>query len=162
MSETPPELLWKPNADAVAETNIAAFQFWLRRERNLEFDGYGDLWRWSVGEPADFWEAVRSFFEVSFASPARSVLDSTAMPGTSWFPGAQLNYAGQLLSHDDGGTALIALHEQGPPEEWSRQRLAAEVAGFAAHLRAQGVRQGDRVVAYLSNVPAAILAFLGA
>ena len=162
MSETPPELLWKPNADAVAETNIAAFQFWLRRERNLEFDGYGDLWRWSVGEPADFWEAVRSFFEVSFASPARSVLDSTAMPGTSWFPGAQLNYAGQLLSHDDGGTALIALHEQGPPEEWSRQRLAAEVAGFAAHLRAQGVRQGDRVVAYLSNVPEAIVAFLGA
>ena len=84
------------------------------------------------------------------------------MPGTSWFSGARLNYAGQHLSHDDGGTALIALHEHGPPEEWSRQRLAAEVAGFAAYLRARDVRQGDRVVAYLSNVPEAIVAFLGA
>src|ERR1700716_1443201 len=107
MSETPPELLWEPTTKTAAETNISAFQSWLRREHDLDFDGYDDLWKWSVAEPAAFWDAVRSFFTAGFSRPARSVLDSTPMPGTSWFFGARLNYAGPLLRHDNGGPALI-------------------------------------------------------
>ena len=162
MSDMQPELLWKPDAESVAGTTILAFHDWLRRHRGLDFDGYHDLWTWSVTELADFWEAVREFFGVGFTRPAKRVLGDVAMPGTSWFDGAELNYAGQLLSQGRSGTALIALHEEGQPEEWSWRRLRAEVDGFASYLRQQGVKPGDRVVGYLPNVPQAVVAFLGA
>ena len=162
MSEMQPELLWEPDPESVSDAQITAFMKWLRDERNLQFESYEDLWTWSVTEIATFWQAVRDFFGVQFTQSEQRVLDGEAMPDTSWFEGAELNYACQLLSTGRSGTAIIAVHEQGPSEDWSWERLRDEVDAFASYLRRQGVRRGDRVVAYLPNVPEAIVAFLGA
>jgi acetoacetyl-CoA synthetase len=162
MNTSDPELLWSPNRVSGANARIRAFMDWLREERRLAFDDYHTLWRWSVSENADFWEAIREFFEVRFATPPLCPLAERGMPGTRWFPGAELNYAAHLLGAGAGGAAIIAVHEEGPTEEWDWPRLRAEVAGFATHLRRNGVGRGDRVVAYLPNIPEAIVAFLAA
>ena len=155
-----PELLWSPDAATVDAARITAFLAWLRRERGIRLDGYHALWRWSVADLAGFWDAVQAFFNVRFATPGERVLGDAAMPGASWFPGGEVNYAGHLLGVEAAGPAIVAVHEDGPAEEWSRERLRRDVAGFAAYLRARGVRRGDRVVAYLPNLPHAVAAFL--
>ena len=160
VSITRPELLWSPDAVTSDTARTTAFMAWLRDERGLDFAGYGELWSWSVADLAGFWDAVGLFFGVRFATPADHVLADRSMPGTSWFPGAQVNYAEHLLSVDGPGPAMVAVPEDGPAEEWSRERLRREVAGFAGYLRARGVQQGDRIVAYLPNVPQAVVAFL--
>ena len=152
--------LWAPDQASRDAARLTAFVTWLRRERGLELPEYGDLWAWSVADPAAFWDALREFFGVRLATPADAVLGDGAMPGAEWFPGARLNYAGYLLDVERTGPALVSVHEDGSSEEWSGARLRREVAAFAAHLRAQGVQVGDRVVGYLPNVPETVVAFL--
>jgi acetoacetyl-CoA synthetase len=160
MSSPDPVPLWTPDQATRAAARVTAFVTWLHRERGLELPEYGDLWAWSVADPAGFWDALREFFGVRLSTPARAVLGERAMPGAEWFPGAQLNYAGYLLDVERTGPALASVHEDGSSQEWSGARLRREVAAFAAHLREQGVQAGDRVVGYLPNVPEAVVAFL--
>jgi acetoacetyl-CoA synthetase len=131
---------------------LTAFITWLRRERGIELEGYGQLWKWLVDDLTGFWDTVRSYFDVRFATGADKVLGDRAMAGASWFSGARLNYAEDLLRVEGHRPAIIALHEDGSGEDWSRLRLRREVAAFALYLRGQGVRSGDRVVAYLPNI----------
>jgi acetoacetyl-CoA synthetase len=160
MSSPAPVPLWTPDQATRDAARMTAFLAWLRSERGLELPEYGDLWAWSIADPAGFWDALREFFGVRLTTPARTVLGDGAMPGAEWFPGAQLNYAGYLLDVERAGPALVSVHEDGTSEEWSGARLRREVAAFAAHLREQGVQVGDRVVGYLPNVPEAVVAFL--
>jgi len=95
MSSSPDSVpLWTPDQASRDAARLTAFLTWLRRERGLELPEYGDLWAWSVADPAGFWDALREFFGVRLATPADTVLGDGAMPGAEWFPGAQLNYAG--------------------------------------------------------------------
>ncbi len=160
MREIDSTSLWSPEPADGAEAQIGQFVDWLARERGLTFDGYRDLWTWSVSELSDFWDAIRAFFNVRFAAPSQSVLSIAAMPGASWFPGAELNYAEHVLRTTGSGPAIVAVHEDRSTEEWSWQHLSEQVAALAAYLRAQGVERGDRVVALLPNIPEAVVAFL--
>lgn len=160
MNVSDPELLWSPDPATSAHTRISAFAQWLHRERGLNLQDYRSLWEWSVSDIAGFWEALREFFGVQFSSPEQTVLGHATMPDATWFPGAELNYAGQILRGKRDGPALIALHEDGASEQWDWLRLRAEVASFAGYLRRQGVGRGDRVVAFMPNTPEAVVAFL--
>ncbi|CAN5704246.1 acetoacetate--CoA ligase [soil metagenome] len=152
--------LWSPDNLTVDSARLTAFIAWLRSERGLYFGGYTALHEWSVQDLEGFWDGVREFFGVRFATPAHRILDDRSMPGASWFPGARLNYAEHLLEAEGDGPAIVELHEEGPATEWSRLRLRQEVSAFAAHLRGHGVQLGDRVVAYLPNTAEAVVAFL--
>lgn len=160
MNTSDPGPLWSPDADTGAHARIADFVRWLKRERGLNFADYHELWQWSISDIAAFWDAVREYFDVRLSTPAHSTLGDRTMPGATWFPGAELNYAGQILDGPHTGTAIIAVHENGVSEQWDWQRLRAEVGSFADYLRRQGVNRGDRVVAFMPNTPEAIVAFL--
>jgi Acyl-coenzyme A synthetases/AMP-(fatty) acid ligases len=144
---------------------IRLYQDWLRAERGLHFDDYDALWRWSTTELDVFWQSIWEFFDIRSPTPHLGVLTKNAMPGAVWFPGAQLNYARQVLRHVAGADAagmpaIVARNERGAHRELSWPALARQVAAFALHLRAAGVQPGDRVAAYLPNVPEAAVAFL--
>ena len=130
------------------------------------FAGYDDLWRWSVDELAGFWDAVWHFFAVPSSAPYTSVLSSRVMPGARWFEGSRLNYAEALLAGassagaSEDRAALIAVDEEGPPREMSWAELRGQVGALAAALRDLGVGPGDRVAAYLPNIPEAVVGFL--
>ncbi|MDD2711549.1 MAG: acetoacetate--CoA ligase, partial [Simplicispira sp.] len=144
---------------------LRLYQDWLRATRGLTFDDYDALWRWSVTDLDAFWHSVWDYFDLQSPTPHRAVLATNTMPGAEWFPGAQVNYARQVLRHVDaahaaGQPAVISGNEKGMRRELSWPELRRQVASLALHLQAQGVQPGDRVAAYLPNVPEAMVAFL--
>jgi acetoacetyl-CoA synthetase len=153
-------LLWRPPEELVRNANLTRFLRWLEGERSLSFDGYEDLWRWSVSEIEAFWSAIWEFFGVRAHAPFETVLPDRGMPGARWFEGARLNYAEHALADADGRPAIVARGEDGRALELTRAELAERVGAAAAGLRRLGVRAGDRVAAFLPNGPEAVIAFL--
>ena len=140
---------------------MTAFMRWLAAERGVELDDYGALWRWSVDELEQFWAAIWDYFDVISSGPRPDALAERVMPGARWFDGAELNYAEHVFRDKDAGeVALLHASELRDLDEMTWGELRVAVAGIAAGLRALGVERGDRVVAYLPNVPEALIAFL--
>ena len=161
MSPAAGEKLWEPPAELVENARLTEFMRWLEAERGRRFAGYDELWRWSVDDLEGFWTAIWDFFGVQADGGPASALASREMPGARWFPGASLNYAEHVFAgKDDAETAILHASELRELSELSWGELRAQVAAVAAGLRALGVQRGDRVVAYLPNVPEAIVAFL--
>jgi acetoacetyl-CoA synthetase len=156
-----PEQLWAPSREQVERARLTEFIGWLQAERGLDFDDYDALWQWSVDDLDGFWAALWDFFEVQADGDRSTVLASREMPGARWFPDTQLNYAEHVFAgKDDAETAILHASELRELDELSWGELRAQVAACAAALRGLGVERGDRVVAYLPNVPEAIVAFL--
>jgi acetoacetyl-CoA synthetase len=155
------ELLWTPGPRRVAEANVTRFADWLSRERGLRFDGYDELWDWSVTDLEGFWGALWDYFGIRSTAPYSSVLDGRGMPGARWFPGARLNYAEHVLRNERSGTdAVVFGSESAAPVGLPWEDFAGRVRVLATRLRAFGVRPGDRVCGYLPNVPQAAIAML--
>ena len=162
MPETPHEQpLWTPSPEMLESVEMARYMRWAGDRRGTPFADYGELWRWSVDELEDFWASIWEFCGVRASKPYRRVLGSRAMPGASWFEGAELNYAENLLDgHDDGELAVIHASEAREGGELTWGQLREQVAAAAGGLRALGVQRGDRVVAYMPNIPETLVAFL--
>jgi acetoacetyl-CoA synthetase len=159
-SATRGEVLWSPTAESIAATGLGRFLDWAARERGLTFDGYDELWRWSVRDLTGFWGAVWDYFDPIAHSAPRQVLADASMPGARWFPGATLNFAENALRGDDGDTVIIARSQTRGPTRMTRGELRDAVARAAEGLRKLGVAEGDRVAAYLPNIPEAMIAML--
>ena len=161
MNGTAPEKLWEPPAGLVERARMTEYMRWLAAERGVELDGYDDLWRWSVTDLEGFWSSIWDFFEVRADGGYDRVLSSHEMPGAAWFAGTRLNYAEHAFAgKDDAEPAILHASELRDLDELSWGELRAQVAAVAAGLRGLGVERGDRVVAYLPNIPEAIVAFL--
>lgn len=155
------ELLWTPDPGRVANTRLAEYLRWLERERGLAFSDYAALHRWSVGDLDAFWRSIFDYFDVRSSTPVGPVLGRRTMPGAEWFPGVRLNYAEHVLRNErPGEDALLYLDETRPLAALRWEVLGAQVRTLATRLRSLGVAPGDRVVAYLPNVPEAIVAML--
>jgi acetoacetyl-CoA synthetase len=155
-----PEPLWTPSAQRVERSNLTGYRRWLAATRGLDFADYDDMWRWSVSDLDAFWRSIWEFFRVKEGPAPAPAMAGRAMPGTRWFPGARLNYAELALRRRDEHPAVLAGSEDGELRTVSYAELARSVAAAAAGLRRLGVRRGDRVAAYLPNVPETIIAFL--
>ena len=154
-------MLWEPSAEVVERSRLTGFMRWLAAERGLEFDGYEALWRWSVDDLEGFWAAIWDFFDVQADGDPSTVLTSHEMPGARWFPDTSLNYAEHVFAGtDEDRVAILHASELRPLTEMSWGELRGQVAAVAAGLRGLGVERGDRVVAYMPNIPEAIVAFL--
>jgi acetoacetyl-CoA synthetase len=156
-----PEKLWEPPAELVERSRLREFMRWLQAERGLGFATYDELWQWSVDDLEAFWSAIWDFFEVQADGEYERALGSREMPGAKWFAGTSLNYAEHVFAgKDEAETAILHASELRQLEELSWGELRAQVAATAAGLRTLGVERGDRVVAYMPNIPEAIVAFL--
>jgi acetoacetyl-CoA synthetase len=157
--------LWTPSAQALERATMTRFMRWAGERRGGSFESYDELWQWSVHELEDFWAAIWDYFGVRASRPYERVLDARRMPGAKWFDGAELNYAENMLvglreQRDGDRTAVIHTSELREQGELTWGELRAEVALVAGGLRALGVRRGDRVAAYMPNLPETLIAFL--
>lgn len=155
------KLLWVPTQARQDQSNVRAYMRWLAEARGLELADYPALWRWSVDHVAEFWASLWDYFAIQSDQPYTTVFVGATMPGVRWFPGAQLNYVEHIFRNaTDRHPAVIFQSEGSPPSELSWAELRRQVAAVTAGLRALGVDSGDRVVAYLPNIPQALVAFL--
>ncbi|MGZ4292289.1 MAG: AMP-binding protein, partial [Gaiellaceae bacterium] len=152
------DVLWSPTADAREHSELARYLAWLDRG----FAGYDELWRWSVSDLDGFWASIWDYFGVRAHTPYERVLGRREMPGAEWFPGARLNYAEHMLGDDGdlGASAIVARSQSRGPFELTFGDLCEQVARARAGLQRLGVTEGDRVVAYLPNIPETLVAFL--
>ncbi|HEY5207491.1 MAG TPA: acetoacetate--CoA ligase [Roseiarcus sp.] len=144
---------------------IRLYQDWLRERHGLSFSSYEHLWRWSVTDQDSFWQSIWDYDGVRSPTAHTAVLADGRMPGATWFPGAQVNYAKQVFRHADaadraGVMAIISENESGETTEISWPDLRRRVASFAFTLRSHGVMRGDRIAACMPNIPETIVAFL--
>ncbi len=162
MTAPGPQLLTTPRQDALETTGVGAYLRWLAAERGPSLRDADELWRWSVEDLEGFWGSVWDYFEVRTHAPYERVLGSRQMPGAEWFPGARLNYAEHAfgLPEDADRTAVVAHSQTRPPVELTFAELREQVGRAQAGLRRLGVGRGDRVVAYLPNIPETMVVFL--
>ena len=140
---------------------MTAYMRWLEAERGVRCADYDELWRWSVTELEDFWASIWDYFDVMSNGPRPAALAERVMPGAKWFEGAELNYAEHVFrGRDDDQVAIHHASEIRGLSQMTWGELRSAVAGVAGGLRSLGVERGDRVVAYLPNIPEAIIAFL--
>ena len=156
------DVLWQPPPDLRESTEIGRFMAWLAAERGQDFADYDELYRWSVDDLEGFWSAIAEFFEVRFRTPYERVLAEREMPGAQWFTGAQLNYAEHLVGRDEDHdrNAVVARSQTRPQLELSFGELREQVSRARAGLQKLGVGEGDRVVAYMPNIPETLVAFI--
>jgi acetoacetyl-CoA synthetase len=154
--------LWMPSPDVRDNSEIGRFLGWLEKHRGLHFAGYPDLHRWSVTDLDGFWSAIWEFGRVRSHAPAERVLGGRDMPGAQWFPGVRLNYAEHAVGTADDSTAVavVAYSQTRPAVELTFGELRERVARARAGLQRLGVGRGDRVAAYLPNIPETLVAFL--
>jgi acetoacetyl-CoA synthetase len=153
--------LWEPAAETIEQANITRYTHWLEQEKGLDFATREDVWRWSVNQLEDFWASLWDFFHIQALQPYETVLSSHKMPGASWFPGAKLNYAEHVFRNaTDQRPAILFRSERHERVAISWHELSQQVGSVANALRQRGVRAGDRVGAYMPNIPQTIVAFL--
>jgi acetoacetyl-CoA synthetase len=161
VEDTPP-IVWTPSPERIASATITRYRDWLNETRGLELADYAELWQWSVDELEDFWASIWEFFAVEASEPYERVLTRREMPGAAWFPGARLSYAQHVFrGRDESEIAIRHASELRPLGEWTWGELRARAGAMSAALREVGVGPGDRVAAYLPNIPETVAAFLG-
>ena len=162
-NNNPPAPLWTPDADRVANSRLTHYMDWLKAEKGLSFSDYPQLWDWSVDQLESFYASRWEYFDIRHSQPYTRVLDGHAMPGAKWFEGARLNLAEQVFRFhigDPGRPAIESRSELRGRQTFTWGELHRQIAATAASLRGLGVGPGDRVVAYLPNIPETVVAFL--
>ncbi len=153
--------LWEAGEDVKRAANITQYMQWLKREKSLNFQTRDDLWQWSVDHLEDFWASLWEYFHIQSSSPYSAVLLERKMPAAKWFSGATLNYAEHVFRNATASRpALLFRSERHAMVEVSWSELQQKVGSVAQSLRAMGVQRGDRVVAYMPNIPETLMAFL--
>lgn len=156
------EVLWQPPADVLATTAMGRYLTWLASSRGVAVSDYEELRRWSVDHLGEFWASIADYFGLDLGVAESDALADAQMPGASWFPDATLNFAEQALTGDPDSVAICALSETRPRQEVTRAQLRGQVAALRATLLERGVGAGDRVVAYLPNIPETLVVLYAA
>jgi len=164
--------MWQPSQADRERAEMTRYMRWAGERRGQPFADYDELWRWSVQDTSEFWASIWEFAGVRASRGYTRVLDAPRMPGARWFEGAELNYAENMLAGPasaagsspsaDRSEQVAVLHASEIRElgQLTWGELSAQVAAAAGGLRALGVGRGDRVVAYLPNIPETLIAFL--
>ena len=157
-------LLWQPTPERIANATVTTFAQRVSAAMGRAFPEYAALWQWSVDEPEAFWCALWDHAGIVGERGSRTLIDAHRMPGARWFPDARLNFAENLLARsrvDDSSDALVFRGEDRASARVSHAQLIAATSQFAQALAALGVGIGDRVAAYMPNMPEAVIATLG-
>jgi acetoacetyl-CoA synthetase len=150
------EPIWKPSDEAIESAQITQFARQLARKHRQDLEDYEDFHRWSIDNPELFWSEVWDGCGVIASRKGSTVLvDGDKMPGARWFPEARLNFAENLMRRGDRGDAFVFWDESGFRRRVSYAELYSEVSRAAQALLALGLRAGDRVAAFIPNIPEA-------
>jgi acetoacetyl-CoA synthetase len=153
---------WSPSAAQVAQTNMTVFRVAAERRWRVPLPDYDALHAWSIAQPEQFWASVWDDAGIIGTMGDRVLVAGRSMPEARWFPDARLNFAENLLRRSGNADALVFWGEDRVKIRMSRAELRIAVARFAEGLRKRGVVKGDRVAAYMPNMPHTVIAMLAA
>lgn len=153
-------IVWEPSKAFQQGSHLWKYILWLTENYNLQIDNYQDVYTWSVENHETFWESVWKYFNIISYAPYTNVL-SGKMPNVKWFEGSKLNYVEHIFRNRKANTPAIKFSsERIKNQETTWDQLDFEVARMASFLRSKGIKKGDRIAAFLPNIPEATIAFL--
>lgn len=156
-----PKLLWQPSEEVISSSNISKYLDWLKVNNIIDITDYNDLWQWSVNNIEDFWLSIWQYFNVLSDGKPSQVLSSRTMPKADWFKGTKVNYAEHIFRNKtEDRPAILFKNETSGLISVSWHELEQKVASLKHFLESRGIRQGDRVAAYIPNITEATIAFL--
>ena len=163
MSLVDPNPIWKCTGDKLLETNLYRFRQQVNTHCKQSIENYHQLHRWSVDNTAEFWSQIWDFCGVSGVKGDQAFVPGSSMLESKFFPQATLNFAENMLNNSqisESDDALVFWGEERIKSSVNWKQLRESVSQMAQALRASGVVKGDRVVAYLPNIPETIISML--
>ncbi len=154
-----PQRLWQPSDEQIRRTQMFAFLSAMAGKYGFAPD-YPSLHRWSVHHRDRFWREMLEFARIQPTKPASATYTGEGMLGTKWFPGMELNFAAHLIRFQDDRAAIAAEDELGRRRSITYAELNDLVARCATGMRVAGVKRGDRIAAFIPNIPEAVIAML--
>jgi len=162
-SALPSAPMWTPSAERIEKANLTAFLRFAHERGHSTGENFPALYRWSIEQPEEFWQAVWDFCGIVASQRGEQVVvDFDRVPGARWFPGARLNYAENLLRYRDDHRALVFWNEAGFQRALTFAALHAAVAKVACAFKELGVKPGDRIAGIVPNMPEAVISLLAA
>ena len=154
-------VLWSPSDERVKSSQMYKFIKIINEKNNVNIQNFTDLHNWSIENKADFWSSIWDFFKIIGSKGIEPYIDPiNKMPGSKFFPNGKVNYAENMLSGDVSGPAIVFKSEDKIRKEVSWKELKVQVAALANFLKKQGVAKGDRVAAYMPNMPETVIMML--
>ena len=157
-----PKPIWIPSDERVKNSNMTAYMKFLRTNFNKEFKDYNELYNWSISDIDGYWKSIWKFSGIVASKNYDKVVSSNAMLETKWFEGSKLNFAENLLRYKDDKTAIISAREDYSNIRITYEELFSYVASCSEYLKSIGIKSGDRIAGFVSNIPEAIIAMLSA
>lgn len=157
-----PDPIWIPNEDRIGSSNLKTYLTFVNKHFQKDFHNYEEIYNWSIHDIEDFWKSIWEYSDLIHSRSFSSVLEERVMPGAKWFKGSKLNFAENLLRFNDYQMALISIRENYPVLRMSYKKLNELVAKCAYGLKNLGVKKGDRVAGFVSNIPESVIAMLAA
>jgi acetoacetyl-CoA synthetase len=158
-----PRMLWAPSEKFKNDSNLNHYMEWLKVHKTLSFNDYHDLWKWSVHNLEEFWQSLWQYFDIMHDGKCTAVLTSDPMPHANWFQGTRLNYAEHIFRQEnDKHPAIIFKSESSDVKKISWRDFRQQVSSLQSFLKKKGIKQGDRIAAYLPCIPEASVALLAA
>jgi len=155
------EALWGPSPAAVEASQLTAFTRFAEQKTGLAFSDYSALHAWSIEDPGTFWDLLWDFTGIrASVKGSEPVQNLQQFPGAKWFPDARLNFAENLLAERSDKTAFVSLLETGARRTVTYNQLYDQTAAIATQLRQLGLQPGERVAAWLPNIPETTVAML--
>ncbi len=156
------DALWKPSEETIKNSNMKKFIDYVNERYSKAFKDYFDVYRWSIENTESFWEAVWYFTGIKYSEDFDKILEKPVkFPGTEWFKGARLNFAENLLRFSDDNLGIISYNENGFIKKISYRDIRKEVSRIQNFLKMNGIKENDRVVGYMPNIPETIISMLG-
>lgn len=152
--------LWIPSTERIRNSNFQKYFSFLKNHFNKNFNNYNELYNWSITEIEEFWKSIWEYSELIYSRSYSSVLDKRIIQNAKWFSDAKINFAENLLRFRNDNTAILSIRENYPKLRISYKHLYNLVARCANSLMQIGVTKGDRVAAYVSNFPEAVIGML--
>ncbi len=153
--------LWEINKDKLNKTNIFDYSNFIEKKYKINTDNnFNKLWKWSINNPKNFWESIWDFTKVKGQLGKVLLQESEFFFKNKFFPDTTLNYAENLLKKNNGDPAIIFKSENGYKNILSWENLNLNVAKISNWMKSEGMNKGDRVAAYLPNIPATVIAYL--
>ena len=155
------EVIWSPSDKRAESSQMHKFMENINKKYNINLSSFSELHTWSIENKTQFWELIWDFFDIIGSKGTKPYIDPlNKMPGSNFFPNGKVNYAENMLSGNNFGVAIVFKSEDKLRKEVSWKELKDQVAALAKFLKKEGVIKGDRVAAYMPNMPETLIMML--
>ncbi len=153
--------LWKIDKEKLKKTNLSLYSNFINQHYKINLgDNFNKIWEWSVANPKIFWKSIWDFTNIKGQLGNIVLEESDIFFKNKFFPDTKLNYAKNILKKNNEESAIIFKSENGYKENLSWKALNLNVSKISNWLESNGVKKGDRIAAYLPNIPETVTAYI--